>query len=451
MTSEKPYPDSRHKILIVAYHYPPDAAVGALRPARFTRYLAEHGWVPHVLTIKERFVDLRDARLLQGLESVPVLRTDYYRTPLDVYGARKEKRAPDTAPFEGGTGVDTTERSRGFRACILRVKFCLIELGRYPDNRIFWLFPAVWHGYRLIRREKIRYIFATSPPYTVDLIAMLLARLTGCRLVIDHRDPWAACKGEIGTKFTRGVSRRLERMVFGAAAKVITTAHRYTEALKLSYPAMPAGKFVTITNGFDERYEQLSVVERDRSRFVMTYIGNFYDGRNPRVFFRVLQELASTEPGFRDRAQVLFVGTPRIVDGVDLKELVEECGLTAMVRFMDRVPNDEALGLMARSDVLLLFAPDNWQYQVPAKTYEYFAVRRPILAFTGDGATADMVRNYRAGLVVPQDDPPAIARAIRSLYRGEDAEFYDGEDVSMFSFRHKCAELAQLLKGLAPV
>ena len=147
---------------------------------------------------------------------------------------------------------------------------------------------------------------------------------------------------------------------------------------------------------------------------------------------------------------VRFVGTPRVVEGVDLQECVLQWGMTGIVQFEERVSHADALRIMSSSDVLLLFAPDQF-YQIPAKTYEYFAVRRPILAFAGEGATADLVKNYRAGLVVAQDDPLAIARAVRSLYRGEDAGFYDGEDVSMFSFRHKCAELAHLLKGLAPV
>lgn len=439
-----------NKILIVAYHYPPDASVGALRPARFTRYLAEHGWGTHVLTIKECFVDQHDARLLQGLESVSVLRTDYYRTPLDVYGALKKGKGTVGASFESVPGVDNPRKRTGFRDFILGIKNVVIELGRYPDNRFFWLFPALWHGYRLIRREKIRYIFATSPPFTVDLIAMLLAKLTGASLVVDHRDPWSACKEEIGTRFTRGVDRILERMVFATAAKVITTVHRYTEALRRSYPDMSAGKFVTITNGFDDTFENLPAVERDTGRFVMTYLGSFYVRRNPIGLLQALRELVTTEPGFGERAMVRFVGTQRLVGGVDLQECVLQWGLAGIVQFEERVPHADALRIMGSSDVLLLFAPDQF-YQIPAKTYEYFAVRRPILAFAGEGATADMVKNYRAGLVVPQDDPLAIARAIRSLYRGEDAGFYDGEDVNIFSLRNKCAELAQLLKGLAPV
>jgi hypothetical protein len=33
-------------ILIIAYHFPPEAAVGATRPANFAKFLPEHGWQP---------------------------------------------------------------------------------------------------------------------------------------------------------------------------------------------------------------------------------------------------------------------------------------------------------------------------------------------------------------------------------------------------------------------
>ncbi len=31
------------KILIVSYHFPPDASVGGMRPAKFAKYLAQFG------------------------------------------------------------------------------------------------------------------------------------------------------------------------------------------------------------------------------------------------------------------------------------------------------------------------------------------------------------------------------------------------------------------------
>ncbi len=47
--------DVRGRVLIVAYHFPPQAgSSGLLRSLKFCRYLPEFGWAPTVLTIDPR-------------------------------------------------------------------------------------------------------------------------------------------------------------------------------------------------------------------------------------------------------------------------------------------------------------------------------------------------------------------------------------------------------------
>ena len=54
MAERAPRSGSR-KLLIIAYHFPPDAAVGGTRPAKFAKYLARDGWQPYILTVRERY------------------------------------------------------------------------------------------------------------------------------------------------------------------------------------------------------------------------------------------------------------------------------------------------------------------------------------------------------------------------------------------------------------
>jgi glycosyltransferase involved in cell wall biosynthesis len=437
------------KILIIAYHFPPDASVGALRPAHFARHLPEHGWQPYILTIKDKYIGKQDAGLLAGLDTSRIVRTRFFRSLLDVYAGLKNISTSDRVLSREGHAAESADDVVQERSGLLfSLKCTFLNLFRFPDDRMFWFFPAVWRGFRLIRQEKIRYIFATSPPHTVDLIGMALARLTGARLLTDHRDPWAVCKEDLDSGIIWRLRFLLERLNFTTAATVITTTELYTEALRAFYTGMDGRKFITITNGFDSTYESVPAITNDPARFVMTYLGNFYLGRNPLALLRAVRDLAVTEPGFREKVEVRFVGAQRVVDGVDLGDFVREGGIGGNVVFMDQVPHDEAMRLMAQSDLLLLFAPNQY-YQIPAKTYEYLAVRKPILALTGEGATAEMVKRCNAGLVVPQDDLGRIAEAVLRVYRNPDQEFYRNVDVSTFSYRHKSAELAAILEGLA--
>lgn len=65
--------------------------------------------------------------------------------------------------------------------------------------------------------------------------------------------------------------------------------------------------------------------------------------------------------------------------------------------------------------MLLVIQPDT-HLQVPGKLFEYVFFQRPILALTGPGATADLVRRYGLGLVVPADQAEGIAEAVADLH-----------------------------------
>ena len=48
------------QILLIAYHFPPDAVIGAVRPYQFARNLPDHGIEPWVLTVNPEFAEKLD-------------------------------------------------------------------------------------------------------------------------------------------------------------------------------------------------------------------------------------------------------------------------------------------------------------------------------------------------------------------------------------------------------
>ncbi len=54
------------RVLLVAYHFPPDAAMGGIRPAKFAKYLSECGGDPIILTVIPKYYDMVDQSLLEG-------------------------------------------------------------------------------------------------------------------------------------------------------------------------------------------------------------------------------------------------------------------------------------------------------------------------------------------------------------------------------------------------
>jgi hypothetical protein len=406
-------------VLLVTYHFPPDAGVGALRPQKFAKYLPEFGWTPHVLTVHERYYSSLDPSRLDDVGSTHVSRTRMLPSPwMAALGARGmlfralgrghviQQKVERNALMTFAERDLVRDDLRG------RLQRLVLSLGRMPDDQIGWLVPALARGLQILRREAIDAVVTSGPPHTCHLIGLWLKRLTGKRWIAELRDPWLGNPGKPWS-FRSHVSDRLEaqmeQAVVRAADAVVLLTDRSRDAFMRRYPAEPISKFVTITNGFDAQdFERLGPVAREPV-FTITHIGTLYFRRSPRGFLdavlRLIQDGKIPATGIR----VVFAGD--VVDG-HLPEAPRP-GLAGVITATGRISHQEALAWMCRADLLCLFAQGQPE-QIPAKAFEYLAAGPPILAITGEGATGDLVLKS-GGSVVP-DEPWAIAEAIDQYY-----------------------------------
>src|SRR5215831_17121637 len=167
---------SQLKVLIVAYHFPPDAEVGAQRVTRFCRYLPACGFQPVVLTVEERFCRMKD-RTLRVPPGIRVERTTAPRNPVEWYRRRK---ARSVLPSHlGGGGRSGPPADREWRPGPLRrhslalLQTADLYWGWYQWG---WYLPALRRAQKLVRQEPIAAVFSTGPPWTGHLVARHLKR-----------------------------------------------------------------------------------------------------------------------------------------------------------------------------------------------------------------------------------------------------------------------------------
>ena len=175
-------------VLLVSYHFPPDASVGALRPQKFVKYLPELGWTPHVLTVHERYHPALDPSRLEDVGPVQVSRTRVLPSPwMAALGARaalfralgrghviaEKAQRNDQMTFAERDQVGSDLRGR--------LRRLVLSLSRMPDDQIGWLVPGVARGFRIVKREPIDAVVTTGPPHSCHLIGLWLKRLTGRR------------------------------------------------------------------------------------------------------------------------------------------------------------------------------------------------------------------------------------------------------------------------------
>lgn len=367
---------------MIAYHYPPCfGSSGLLRTLKFSRYLADGGWQPIVLTVHPR-------------------------------------AHPETASTQMSEIPDGTLVTRAFALDAARH---LSVGGRYsrrlarPDRWASWWLGAVPAGLRLVRKYRPAVIWSTYPIATAHLIGATLQRLTGLPWVADFRDSMTE-DDYPRHPLDREAYLRIERRAVARAVRLVFTAES-TRAMYLKrYPELAAERCVVIPNGYDEAdFEHLAPGLTGRSGadrpLTLVHAGAIYpEERDPRPLFRALGALkGSGQLTSRDlRVELRASGSES-----SYQALVRQLGIDDIVSLLPAIPYREVLQSCARADGLLLLQGPSCNHQIPAKAYEYLRLRRPVLALTShEGDTAALLRETGGATIVDLMSEAALREGI---------------------------------------
>lgn len=411
------------KIILVSFHFPPDAAVGAIRVAKFVKYLPEFGWTPFVLTANEKAYDSTDqSRMSDVVDLETVFRTVVWPDPSAMYMRVKKWwyciRGRQHI-FQEKT--DTYRRTKDGKpeGRLRRARYILLSIIKLADGKLGWIPPAMLRALLIIKQHKVNYVLTSGPPHAAHLVGLVLKLVHGTQWIADFRDPFILnpIRGTFfKSRLSETIEQWIEKKIVTHADKVISVAGRMSQAFVECYPELEKSKFVTISNGFDpDDFSGLSK-PKNSYKFRITYTGTFYLGRTPSLFLRAVRELFCEKKIPREEVEIVFIGSSRYVDGKSIEEIVRDEGLSSVTKIRDPLPYKQALEEMTASHALLLLAPEQY-YQIPAKTFEYMASGANIIALISDGATADLLRETGCGIVAEPNSIHQIKAAIEACYK----------------------------------
>lgn len=362
------------KIIIVSPHFPPSNLAAVHRSRLFATHLPFFNWKPIIVTVHYRYYEEKlDWDLLKLLP--PRLRIE-------------RVKAIPTRPIRlvGDIGI------RGFFPMLLRIL-------------------------KIIKREKIDFLYITLPSHYASLLGPLVHILTKTKYGLDYQDPWAYLPAESEKKLLKtGLSiwlaRILEPLAVRRASLITGVASGYYEGVFARNPhlrnscfakAMPLG-------GEKEDYHALAKLKIKAYLFDKSDTIDFvYAGALlPKAYgpLRAIFEAMNRNLDLYAKVRIHFIGTGKTPDderGFAVKPLAEKYGLWQKVIFEypKRIPYLDVLAHLASADGIFILGSTEPHY-TPSKLYQAILSKRPVLAVLHQQSTAcQIIHDSGAGLVLP--------------------------------------------------
>lgn len=448
-TEESMIMDGCKNLLMICYYYPPMYAGGVERSAKLAEHLPEHGWKPVVVTTNAHGTG-------GGVGGERVVRTtellNLYRWLFNEE-FRKTKKAKEDAAVISATTPGSGMRKVAAGAVL---KWLFI-----PDIQLGWGAFALRPALRMLKSGEADVIYTTSAPESSQVFGLILKRLTGKPWVMDLRDPWTFEPVRDAARESRlrlSVERAMERMCFRHADAIVINTPEATRRYKAMYPAF-GSKMRAITNGFDagELARAKAGLERPfpwrdpgEGVSVISHTGNFVrhgDGdRTPYVLLDAIKELLEEGVLSAESHRVVFAGDLH----AETLEHISRLGLDGLIEAPGIIAHFDAMRLMFRSDLLLLFDPlEDGRTYVRSKLYEYLGSGKPILGIAPDGASRELLARSGRGLLAHPDDPDGVREAMKAMVQKQAAP-NPAPDFDLASYERKriAGDLASLLDGL---
>jgi hypothetical protein len=446
--TDEPRDQGPLKALIVSFHFPPDGAIGGVRPYRLARHLPEHGIEPWILTVTPEFAEQPNpAWGPAGIPPERIVRVPIGRTIRDPVLRlwRGVRRSTESSRSQRGRLSQTPHPVSPRR--LGRLRDWLLEWLLYPDALIGWHLPATRAGALLHARVGFDVMLSTSPPRVATLVASCLHQRCGIPWVMDLRDPW-----QMKWSGAPAASRTIDRLqgnLFGrsarAAAMVVYNSERVRRHASEALPWL-AAKSHCIPNGYEPDWTQIGP-SGPNAGFRVSHYGHIMGRRSASVFLRGLRLWLDRTASRPPELAVQFIGT-------GFEGMAAELGLLALdktVTLLPPMPRASVRELISEDFVLVILANDQ-PLQVPGKTYDYLASGRRILALTESDSAAAEVLHQIEGCALAQE-PGQVALSLDQFYREYAQGASQHVDRAAFlrtaGYPHRVAEYAGLLRCVA--
>ncbi len=407
------------KILIIAYHFPPVKISSAVqRTLKFCKYLQEYNWQSLVLTISPR------AAISQSSEQL--------------------NEIPQNTVVKRSFALDTLKH--------LSFRGKYLSWMAIPDRWSIWIPFAVLSGLFLIKKHKPQCILSTYPIPSTHVIGLILNKLTDIPWLADFRDSMTDDSYPTDLR-TRRIYRWIEKKTILNCTKAIFTTPGALELYAKRYPQCPSSHWELVPNGYDEdSFRQTTDIKpkSNNSKLTLLHSGVIYPSeRDPTAFFKAVSLLKNKNLISGDKLSIILraTGHDRLI-----KSLIEKYQISDIINVVPVISYKQALSEMLASDGLIILQANSCNHQIPAKVYEYFRARKPIIALTDiKGDTAQLLLHEGFNDIIPLDKAEQIASGLLKFIRAISTDTYNLPEIAnlqKYTRKEQTKKLAKILSKL---
>ena len=365
------------KVLIISPHFPPSNLAAVHRSRLFAQHLPAFGWQPTILTVHE----------------------DYYEETLDPNLA---KLLPEGLAIE-------------------KVKALKVSKPRLiGDIGLRSFFHLYKRAKKIIREQKISFLYIPIPSFYVALLGRWLQATTGIRYGIDYIDPWVHRFPGSDRFFSRHwISTRLagwlEPIAVKKASLITGVAEGYYKGVKDRNPhllktcvfgAMPYGGEKRDHEKVKELGLKPYLFDRHPGKLQLVYAGAML----PKAYdpLEIMFQVISSTPAVFENLEIHFIGTGKSPDdpnGYNIKPLAEKYGLwyKSIFEYPKRIPYLDVLVHLNMAQGILILGSTEKHY-TPSKVFQGILSGKPLLALLHKDSTAlQIIQSTGAGICSPID------------------------------------------------
>ena len=274
-------------------------------------------------------------------------------------------------------------------------------------------------------------MIGTSPQFFAVMSAWALAKIKRVPFIFELRDIWPASITAVGVMKNSKVIRWLEKVelfLYHQAALIVCVTHSFKD--ELIQRGIDAKKIYFVLNGVDlNQYQSqknqdsvFAALYKLEGKFIAGYVGTI-------GLAHALEVVVEAAIHLKDDDDIRIVIAGSGAAKCHIEQLVIEKGLNNIV-MIPRQPKEKMPELWRLCDVSLINLKNTPLFKtvIPSKIFEAMAMDIPMVVAVPDGEATQIIRESRTGVIVPPENPVALAEAIRGFKNSDLHERY----------RHSC-------------